>query len=222
MGNSGSDRPLVLSYLTLRTIIGAIGIAIPFVLFFGKILVDGGGMLSSISAYYYTSMRDVFVGAMWAAGVFLISYRFDRLNDFAADIAGLAAIGIALFPVTPQFKNPSQQPTPHEMMIGTIHTVCAGAFFLTLALIAFFLFQRLDPGKGLTVQKKRRNIFYKVCGVIMFVCFVGMVTDLLFLQGVQWLRPLNPGFWLETLAILAFGAAWFVKGGSLLPAAMKK
>ena len=64
-----SDYPYVLSYLDLRRWVGTIGIALPFVLIFGKLIFEGGGLLPSISAYYYSVMRDVFVGSLAAVAV---------------------------------------------------------------------------------------------------------------------------------------------------------
>jgi hypothetical protein len=60
----------VLSYKDLRKAIGIIGIALPIGLLIGKPLVDGGGTLGSISAYYYSGMRNYFVGIMCALAVF--------------------------------------------------------------------------------------------------------------------------------------------------------
>lgn len=68
-------RSLVLSYLGLRRAVGYIGIGLPFVLLFGKLLVQGGPLPGSISAYYYSDMRNVLVGALCAVAIFLISYR---------------------------------------------------------------------------------------------------------------------------------------------------
>ena len=70
-----SDNSLVISYLWLRTAIGIIGIALPFALVLGKILFDGGGLQNSMSAYYYTNTRNLFVGSLCAIGIFLMSYR---------------------------------------------------------------------------------------------------------------------------------------------------
>jgi len=60
----------VLSYKDLRKAIGIIGIALPIGLLVGKPLIDGGGMLGSISAYYYSGMRNYFVGTMCPFAVF--------------------------------------------------------------------------------------------------------------------------------------------------------
>src|SRR4051794_38276106 len=96
------QNALVQSYLFLRRAIGVIGVALPPVLILGKLLVDGGGLLDSLSGYYYTDVRNVFVGAMCATGVFLLSYRgYSRADNIAGNVAAVAAVGLALCPTKP-------------------------------------------------------------------------------------------------------------------------
>src|SRR3989442_7994060 len=98
-----ADNSLVISYLTLRKAIGIIGLLLPFVLSLGKILFESSGLETSISAYYYTSMRNVFVGSLCAIGVFLLSYRgFDVRDEIAGKVGCLFAVLTALFPTTPR------------------------------------------------------------------------------------------------------------------------
>ncbi|MFD6072007.1 DUF998 domain-containing protein, partial [Amycolatopsis lurida] len=52
MGPRTATDNLVHNYLFLRRAIGFLGIGLPFVLVFGKLVVDGGGLLNSISGYY--------------------------------------------------------------------------------------------------------------------------------------------------------------------------
>lgn len=93
-----SKNPHFLSFLGLRKAIGIIGIAQPFVLWFGKPLLDKilqmeSRVPSSVSGYYYTPMRDVFVGSLCALGVFLVSYKgYERIDDIAGDIACVSTI----------------------------------------------------------------------------------------------------------------------------------
>ncbi len=72
---------LVISYLGLRKAIGILGVALPFVLPFGQIFLHALGIQSSlhtpviensVSYYYHTDMRNIFVGSMCAIGVFLV------------------------------------------------------------------------------------------------------------------------------------------------------
>ena len=151
---ANSDDSLVISYLSLRKAIGVIGIAMPIVLPLGKIILQSPGILSSISSYYYSIMGDVFVGSLCAIGVFLLSYHgYERKDDIAGKIAGIAAIGVALFPVAPDLGA-----TAKQMMIGNWHLTFAAVFILTLAYFSLFLFRKTKPNSQLTAQKKQRNI----------------------------------------------------------------
>src|SRR5215475_9308930 len=99
------NNTLVLSYLDLRKSVGIIGMLLPFVVSIGKILLDGPGILSSVSSYYYSSMGNVFVGSMCAIGVFLWSYRgYDWRDSVAATIGAICAIGTALVLAAPDIE----------------------------------------------------------------------------------------------------------------------
>ena len=99
-----NSNPLVVSYLTLRQMIGWIGLLMPFFVRAGAYVFEGIHSTDSISAYYYTGMRDVFVASLVLAGVLITCYRAPGLIDnVTAIVAGLGAIGIALFPMSPRF-----------------------------------------------------------------------------------------------------------------------
>ena len=74
----------------------------PIIVRWGAKLLEKIPSHDSISAYYYTSMRDVFVGVLAAIGVFLFCYRGpDKKDNFWTNVAGLCAVGIGLFPTEP-------------------------------------------------------------------------------------------------------------------------
>ncbi|MBN6039496.1 DUF998 domain-containing protein [Amycolatopsis sp. 195334CR] len=195
------------SYLFLRRAVGVIGLALPVVLIVGKIVLEGGGTLSSISGYYHSVMRGVFVGSMCAVGTFLLSYRgYNRLDDICGDIAAVAAIGVGLFPVA------GPDPTPTQRLVETVHVACAAVFFVTLAVFCLFLFTR--TGGEPTRHKTWRNRVYRTCGLVMLACLVLIAAEGLWLADE--LAALNPVLWLESAAIFAFGVAWWIKGETLL------
>lgn len=207
-----TDNSLVISYLSLRKAIGIIGITLPFVLVIGKNLLQSSGLLGSMSSYYYSVMGDVFVGSFCAIGVFLLSYHgYEKKDDIAGKIAGLSAIGLALFPTTPDIAASAQ-----AIMIGKWHLFFALIFSLTLVYFSLFLFRKTNPNKQSTDMKKIRNIIYAVCGIIIFVC-IALMGFVLFFPGNPWVKQLqNPIFWLETSSVIAFGISWFVKGEAIL------
>ncbi len=202
-------RSLVLSYLGLRRCVGVIGIALPIVLAVGKMVLDGPGLLDSLSAYYYSVMRDVWVGSLCAMGVFLLSYRYARQDDVAGDLAGICAISVALFPTAPVGA------TAHQHLIGTIHAVFGVGSLLIMAYFTLVLFRKTDRNEPPTRQKLQRNRVYLLCGLMILACLA--LQGLMQFQPVPaWVQGLHPVFWLETLAIWSFGLAWFVKGETLL------
>jgi len=200
---------LLMSYLDLRQAIGIIGMALPFVLVVGKIVLSGPGIQSSISSYYYTVMRDVFVGSLCAIGVFLGAYRgYARIDSLAGNLACIFAIGTALFPTAPIL------PTSQQSAIGNFHLAFAMMLFLTLAFFSLVLFRKTNSTKTMTPQKIKRNIVYTVCGITILAC-IALIILVELLQNPS-LASLSPVFWLEALAIIAFGVSWFVKGEAIL------
>ncbi len=57
MGTNGNDNPLVLAYLTPRRVVGALGVLLPPILFFGALILSSTRLQESISHYYGTVMR---------------------------------------------------------------------------------------------------------------------------------------------------------------------
>ena len=206
-----SNDSLVLSYLGLRKAIGIIGIALPFVLAFGKILLEGPGIQSSISAYYYSGMRDVFVGSLCAIAVFLMSYRgYERVDDIAGDLACVFALGVALFPTTPDVNA-----TSRDKIVGAMHLIFAAGFFLTLAFFSLVLFRKTNPTRKPTRAKEQRNLVYTACGYAILAC-IALIAVVAFLSNDSPIKRLDPVFWLEATAIVAFGLSWLTKGEAIL------
>lgn len=207
-----NTNQLVFSYLALRTTIGILGIALPFLVSLGAQAIFKTGLQASISAYYHTGMRDVFVGVLFVIGFFLFSYRgYSRLDNLVSNLACLWAVGLALFPTAPIGENLS----PGVVRIGNIHLAFAGLFFLTLAFFCLYLFTKTNPEQLPTRQKLQRNHVYRTCGWVM-LAGIGLMALHAALPPLAWLERLNPVYWLEAASILAFGVSWFVKGETIL------
>ena len=200
------NSDLTYSYLALRNAIGWIGILLPFVLMGGLFLIFNEKVIQkTISQYYHTGMRDVFVGSICAIALFLFFYKgYNKWEDRTATLAGFFAIGIAWFPTT--------QSGPLDLA-GKIHLICASVFFIILAGFSLFFFTITAAHP--TRRKVKRNIIYVICGVIMIVCLVSIVIFYNFFLTD------NPDsyfvFWAETVTLIAFGVSWITKGGTLYP-----
>ena len=209
----GDENRLIITYLTLRKLIGILGIALPLILFFGALLIFQTGIQSSISSYYYTGMRDLFVGTICVIGFFLLIYKgYETADNIAGDIGCLAAIGLALFPTAPDGVVTGTQQT-----IGYLHLGFAALFFMVLIYFSLFLFTKTDPEKTPTPKKLQRNRVYRICGYTMAGCI--LLIAVYFMLPAEWaalFTPYNPVYWLEAIVIIFFGISWITKGEAIL------
>jgi hypothetical protein len=203
--NSDVPREFV-RYLTLRRAVGFFGILLPWLLTLGCMLLGGCTAIEeSISQYYGTDVRDLFVGLLFVIAWFLFAYRgYERKDDIAGDFACIFALGVALFPTTSQ-----------SGLIRAVHFACAASLFLVLSYFSICLFTKTDEKGSPTKEKKKRNKVYVACGVIMLVCIACVPSSYAVLSESAIAR-IKPVFWLESLALSAFGVSWLIKGKTLL------
>ncbi|MFE9688245.1 DUF998 domain-containing protein [Micromonospora sp. NPDC005806] len=198
----------------LRLGIGAVGIALPVVLVVGHLIAAGRlTLLDSLSGYYHTEMRDIFVGSLCAVGVFLIAYRYRRPDDVLGSIAGVLAIAVALFPTT--VGAPAGTTSHSDRSVGVVHQGAAAGLFLLLAVFCLVLFTRPDR-VGVPPSPSAVRI-YRVCGGLILVAIALALASTQLSADVR--HTLKPVLWCETVAVFAFGAAWVAKSDALFRAA---
>jgi hypothetical protein len=160
---------LSIDYLTLRKVVGCIGLLLPAGLLIGESVL-ASGLPDSMSAYYYTGMRNLFVGALCALGVFLISYAgFDDWDRWLTNVAGAGAILVAFLPTKPAVcaRNartclpPSVRALSTEQgWVGDFHLLFAAVTFIALGCMALRFaktspraYKPIDPDGPRTVAK---------------------------------------------------------------------
>jgi len=96
--------------------------------------------------------------------------------------------------------------------------VCAALFFSTLIYFSMYLFTKSDPDETPTPEKLRRNKVYKICGYAMMFSILLIVVYFFLPDKVEAsVKAYNPVFWLESLAVVAFGISWLTKGEAISP-----
>ena len=192
-------RPYVRSYVFMRLAAAALGLAVPLVLVFGEPIVFQGQpfVRGSLSAYYYSGVRELFVGLIWAIAVFLFTYKILEWSreSLLSSIAGVAAIAVAVFPT----GRPGDgfAPTPLQEWLGeprveTIHFVAAAVFIGSLGLISSY-FARY--------RTTHERLHWVAVGVI------GLAAGLALLAAFTG-EPDKGILIAEWSAIWAFGASW--------------
>ena len=197
------------SYFNLRTGIAVLAILLPLVLLIWGYTVEGY-LRDSMSDYYTIddngkSMRDWFVGNLWAIGVFLILYKgWQRkegggLNENRAlNFAGLCAIGVAMFPTQPEAKSIS------------IHGACAVLLFLLMAYVCIFRARdTLDELKD-EKQKNWYLIAYRILGSLMILVPIIALGFAFVFQSLQ-----QYTFFVEWFGVWVFASYWLVKSSEL-------
>jgi hypothetical protein len=120
MSDVGNEYLMLVSYLRLRRIIGALGLALPVVMLVWGIALSGWQftVLPTISDYYGLRTRDAFVGILFAIAWFLCTYKgYEIVDDVVGNLGCAFALGVAFFPCI------------GEGWEGTVHKVCAAGLF---------------------------------------------------------------------------------------------
>ena len=218
---------LALSQLSLRKGLGILGLALPAVLLMVSALSPAITLQRSLSAYYYIPhLQDLLVGVLWAIGAFLVFYQgyrsvpraFQKLPAWISrhmtdtkltTLAGIGALMTAILP-TCEIQDACQ-----SKLIAGLHLVGSVTFLGTLAVLSIWAFTESDtPRKDWDATKRWSNRIYTICGWTILAALVaaGLVLRL----RVEAIGPfIQPVFWLESLAIWAFGISWLIKGEAI-------
>jgi hypothetical protein len=205
----------LIPFLWIRRGIGLMGFLFPVILVLGNKLITGCDMIQrSISAYYHTPMQTFFVAVLSVLAIFLFTYRGPNGEDSHwANLASVLCLGVAFFPTTTQELDPKclgwesyQMPVPH--------LISAIGLFLVLGHFSLNLFTKTGATQSeVTDMKIIRNRVYRICGYLMFGAMAAMVILYVYEHFIiKTDIPFPYIFFLEWLALWAFGTSWIVKG----------
>lgn len=214
---NGNHEQILISFKTLRKIIGILGLTLPAVLILGTCAIGSCSSIQySISHYYYTMMGDVFVGEICAIALFLMTYKgFDNDHVFTM-LAGIFALGVAFFPTTTnEDVNCCIREINPSKLRENMHFGSAALFFVILAYISAFLFTKSDEVVKKGSQKYKRNVVYRTCAILILVA-IALIAILNIGDTFEAAcKHYKLVFWLEWVALFAFGVSWLVKGETI-------
>ncbi|QQA43402.1 hypothetical protein [Pelagovum pacificum] len=214
--SENSRDEMVLSYTRVRMALGVLGLMLPVVLIIGGLLEEPG-IEPTISDFFHTTYRDIYVGTLCSIGVFLISYRGYRRepgeiidDDWLATAAGASAFGMALLPTA---SRTGEIATVSQRYLGmsvtpVAHYLCALVFFASLAAFCFIKFAR-------TARPARRRI-YIFSGWVILASLAATSVAAAFKnyiggEGARIVLEYRLIFWFEAVGVWAFGLSWLVK-----------
>jgi hypothetical protein len=214
------------SYMWIRTVVGLIGLLLPTSLLAGDDIFMRGHAAArgSMSAYYHTSMRDLFVGSLAVIGILLITYMFGifKAEFWTSLIAGVALIVVAGFPTSrdrqglpdnaPYCGDPVPRPPGctdlmervGETKVATIHAWAAGIALVALGVTAI-LFALSERRRG----NLRMFLFEGTCGLIIFTALGVVASGSLWSYRIP-VFDVTPLFFGEVVTVVAFAAGWLM------------
>jgi hypothetical protein len=203
-GTSVQRNP-VISQPVLCKLIGWLGSSLPLVLMIGNWISARTSPPGSISGYYYTDMRNLFVSGLCALGVLLLAYRgHEKLDGLITDVAGACMILVALCPTKPPVGK-RHHLTPQQDVVGDLHVLFAAATLIALGVMALRFAQ---------AQRRSEVVICRACAAVIFSCVLLATGSSLLLRSIY--ASSQSLLIFEVLAMLASGLSWFVPGRAIM------
>jgi amino acid transporter len=234
----------LISYRTLRQLIGWLGVLLPFLCWgvnamvnrFGllnnPLLVDkdqscyyiaGADLKSSISHFYYTAAGPLFTGILITVSIFLFCYTGHPEKKADDRWSWLTDRRVATFAASSALGIVFFPTGSMEIIKDNIHTYVASSVTGNIHFVfaaSFFLAMALMSLVNFRRRPARQMLadaegkVYLVCGCGMLLCLLVLFASLFITNSGQWLWG-RFVYVMEVIMLLLFGIAWLVKGKSV-------
>jgi len=205
------------TYMGLRLGLLLVAVVLPLLLWWGGLLFADTPLLGSMSAYYHSGMRNVFVGALFALGALLITYKgFSGRENWALNFASVFLVGVALVPTgAPAASDAAASGEGGLAGFLTLHGTLAVLFFLCMGYVCLF-----RAGDTLALMKPDRSrpwhrsadgyrVWYRLVGALLLLSPVLAAVANYIVRGSTERHSYT--FWLEAMAVWAFSLFWLLK-----------
>lgn len=204
------------TYTYLRLGMAGVGIIFPLALWWIGLIFDIS-FQASISSYYHTPMRDIFVGSLITIGSFLWFYQgLTKKENFALNCAGILAVVVALTPTAfvekvGQVKSETFTILPlrglNEITASYVHGISATLFFVAIAYVC--IFTSSDTLKGVGLSSERRKFYQKIYYFLGAGMLIFPIISAFLLHFSK--QTNNIIYFVELAAVWVFSAYWLVK-----------
>lgn len=207
--STDSDEVIKATFKTQRTVIGLLCLLLyPLSILCGLPAagVNPPQWWHSISDTYYASSKGIMIGVLFLTAYYFFTYRgYDWRDRLINWISAFSALCVIIFPVhgTEGLIDFGKNLKLCFILHGISASVLFGSFFVNCIWL-FCLGDTSNP------QKRKRNIFYKCCGVGILI---GIVILVMASTGL-----IHHGFVgvSEFIMLISYAFAWFVKSGMFL------
>jgi hypothetical protein len=224
------------SYLQIRLLIGLTGFLLPLLLVVldWLFMTEGRQIRGSMSAYYHTPARDLFVAGLCVVGVLLLTYVSAQMwtwDFLLSSVAGVSVLVVAFFPTwrpglsldSPRCGDPTVPPPGctalqqrlGEQQVATIHAIAAVTFVVLLAALSLVFAARAQRDG----EPDTRRRLYLICAAV--IVLAGLWAVLGRTVGVS-AYSVHKTYAGEFVAFYAFSISWFVASWDLIRGILEK
>lgn len=212
---------------TLSRLIGILGMLLPLLLWLFLLIVNKHyKILPTISHYYFTRSNVIFIIVVSLIAIFLLVYKKGKGGFFWSTVAAIGALFLLLFPTNPLTNNCCDicdsvniAHIEPDKFRNIFHYISAAVFLVSLAIMSLFIFPKHNKNKLIhepeqcTPSKvERQNTVYRTCGIVILLSLLVILFGSFDTSFTPIYDANNLTFWMETLAVEAFGFSWLVKG----------
>lgn len=241
---SAKNNIYLISYRTLRQLIGILGILLPFLcwgvntfvnhfdLLNNPLLVDksqtaeyiaGADLKPSISDFYYTPAGPLFTGILITVAIFLFCYHGYPENKKEDRFSWLTDRRVSAFAACCALGIVIFPTGSVQKITDNIHNYVssqqAGTLHLIFAALFFFSMAMMSiinfrRHPGKILIMNAKGKLYLICGVGIIACIILLGIHQVVTGGEKWLWG-RFVYIMEVFMLLFFGIAWLTKGKSI-------
>lgn len=218
----GPDRADAIRHLKAehyeRLLVAGMALVVPTLMIVVDLVTVPGSPTGrgSLSAYYHSGLRDVFVGGSCALGALLIAHRIAEhsVENLLSVVAGVGAIITALFPTSrpPRVAHVPLAAAQRQFGEGTVtdvHTAGAAAMLTALFVLTlvFAVRQGRLPHTGRWSPRSWRTYHLFCAGLMLASGIYALLAN-----GLGVIRTDASLLYSESMAIGGFGLSWLALG----------